>query len=150
MTWASTLPTVSTALVAALDGVLPAGTVRKGPRVGPGSAEAVTVRFQTEDTPTANGRFSAEGMGVAPSREQYTIGCAATVRKGAGDVDAATSRAFELLAAVGAALAADPTIGGAVLSARLGEWELSETQGAKTGATAVLLFDVDIDAFTAR
>ena len=68
---------------------------------------------------------------------------------GGADIAAARTRAYELVAAAGAAIARDRTLGGIALRAGIGAVQLSQRQTDK-GAQAAVVFGVDIDAFTGR
>lgn len=149
VSWASTAPAAKAALATLTATALPGVVIRIGPVVSddPG-LEAVAIGHQNNDLPTFDGGFAYEGMAATPSREQYQINNEITVRNGDADADAAEVRAFELLAAIGGVLAANPHLGVAgVMSAQLGEYQMPETQTAQ-GATATLQFAVVIDAFT--
>lgn len=155
MAWASSAPDAIAALVQCLQGApgLEGVKVYDGPVVdGSNPAEALTVAYNPEDGSAVEGQMSRDGLPVAPSLEQYTIQCSAAVTNGnnnAPAVQMVRSRAFALLAAVGAALAADPRLGGVVGMAQVGAWTLSHTQNG-SGVVAVLGFAVDIEAFTKR
>lgn len=152
MAWGSSTPAAIENLLAAIGAVKDAETgLRDGPRVvADGINEAITVGYVDDTDETAvTGSMEYEGLAVAPLRETYSIRCAASVRNGAKDITAARSRAYELLAAVGGALAADKTLGGVVLSARIGDMTLSQDQTSR-GADVVLAFNVDCDAYTTR
>lgn len=154
MAWASTQPAAIDALVAALRNTtrLDPQIVLDGPTVsGASMSEAVTVGWTGDETDTTavDGTLVQEGAAVEPSREQFTITCAASVVRGGGDITAARARAYELLSAVGAVLAADKTLGGVVMSARVGEVTLTQAQPTR-GAVAVVVFGVVCDAYTRR
>lgn len=148
MTWGSTAPTAIGRIVTALQTALPTVDVDNGPIVSDDPAlEGVSIGYQNADTPAVGGQFASEGYTSIPNREKYTVNCALTVRNGDSDNLAAQLRAFVLLGAVGAALAADHTLAELVLDAHVGEWELTQTQ-TNTGANARLLFGIDVDAYT--
>ncbi|UNZ20624.1 hypothetical protein [Streptomyces sp. 891-h] len=151
MAWGSTAPIALSALLATIqtaDGL--AGVdVRDGPTVVDKAAlEVVSVGYAGGDEELdIEAEVEPEGMAASPDRERYTIQCAAAVLNGAGDISAARSRVFELLAACGAAIARDRTLGGTVLQASVGSWSLRQTQDDR-GATAMATFGVAVDAFT--
>lgn len=149
MAWQSTLPTALDALVSMLRADL-GSIVWDGPEVRDAAAlEAVFVGHTGGDEGTAaSGAMSQPGLALQPDREQYAISCAASVLNGASDITAARNRAYELLAAVGAVLTANHTLGGVVMSAQLGEWSLEQQQIQELGAYASITFDVDVEAFT--
>lgn len=154
MAWTSTVPGVLDALVAAFQGAPELEGVRvfDGPVVTQAAPlEALCVGFSGDpDEPVAvQGQTQREGLAVARSREQYSVQCAASVLNGSGDISAARRRAYELYAAAGAALAADPTLARTVLSAQPGATTLAQDQ-TTDGAVATVAFAVDVDAFTVR
>jgi len=150
--WSSTAPAAIAGFIAQLtDSPDLAGvSVVDGPVVTNTAAlEVVTVGFQNEDQPAVvDGTDAREGLGIGRSHELYTINCKAEVLNGASDIVAARGRAYELLDAVGAALAADKTLGDAVMAAEIGPVALSQLQ-TKNGAVAMILFGVNCDAYTA-
>lgn len=153
MAWMSTLPAAMDGLVTAL-GAAPAladVTVQDGPIVTDNSKmEVIIIGFQSEENPViAEANYAVEGMVVDPNREQYTLHCKLRVLKGnAKLVREARVRAFELLGAIVAVLAADKTLGGAVMMAVADALNLSESQGQR-GLLAEIEFNIGIDAFTA-
>ena len=155
MSYASSVPAAITALVTAfrtspvlgLAGV----PVRDGPQlVSATDAEAIAVGYtgdQAEDVVT--GAASPEGLAVLPDRERYAILCAAEVIDPGSDLAAARARAYALHAACGAAIAADHTLGRAVLRASIGMGSLQQQQ-TPGGALARVVFPVNVEAFTGR
>lgn len=163
MPWASTVPGAIAGLVAALKAQVPEGVlVYDGPAVSESRAlEVIMVGFAGERTSwrgaypepaqsEVNVTATIDGqLAVTPVREQYTIQSLIAVLNGAKDVTAATARAYELLAAAGAALAADKKLGGAVALATLGNHSTTREQTAK-GAVVSVVFEVNCDAWTSR
>jgi len=150
MAWASTLPAVVAKLSDVLTPALDPTRLLVWSHVEASALmEAVTIAFQDENTPAvADGQFTSEGLVSNPDRESYAIHCRIAVRDGSNDLGAATTRAFALLGIVGAAHAADRSLGGLVLtSSSVGVWSLAATQDTQ-GALAELDFDIDIDAYT--
>jgi hypothetical protein len=150
MAFMSTVPAAINALVAVANGLGLVGTaVIDGPKVGnPNTQEALTIGFQDEQTETVvEVEYGSEGMAVAREREQYNVNCAAMVLRGSAKMPEARTRSYEILAAFGAGLLADHTLGGAVMSATIGSATLAEQQTPK-GAIATVKFTVQIDAFT--
>jgi len=150
MAWASTLPAVVTKLSDVLTPALDPTRLLVWSHVEASALmEAVTLAFQDENTPAvAEGDFTSEGFVSTPERESYAIHNRIAVRDGSGDMSAAVTRAFALLGIVGAAHAADRSLGGLVLTtSHVGVWSLAATQDTK-GALAELDFDFDIDAYT--
>jgi hypothetical protein len=156
MTYASSVPAAIAALVTAFRTSAALGLagvpVRDGPELVSGTdPEAVAVGYtgdQNEDVVT--GAASPEGLAVLPDRERYAVTCAAEVVDPGGDLPAARARVYELHAACGAAIAADHTLGGAVLRASLGIGSLQQQQVTTGGALARVVFPVNVDAFTSR
>lgn len=155
MSYTSSVPAAIAGLVAAFTASASLGgagvPVRKGPELSQASGlEAVAVAYtgdQNEDVVT--GTASPEGMAVLPDRERYAVMCAAEVIDPGADIGAALTRAYQLHAACGAAIAADHTLGKAILRASLGIGSL-QLQQTDTGARARLVFPVSCDAFTGR
>lgn len=150
MSWASTAPAAIDALVAALQASPDLARVglRDGPRVVmDGRQEVVSIGYVDSET-AVDGSLAAEGMDSEPSRESYSIHCAVWAQRGGGDISAARTRVYQMLADIGGILAADPTLGVPVLSARIGSVSLTQRQATGQGAVARIEFDVDIDAYT--
>lgn len=155
MAWSSSVPAAITGLVAAFTASPQIGVagvpVRDGPELVSGTdTEAVAVGYtgdQNEDVVT--GTASPEGMGTTPDRERYAVTCAIEVIDPGSDLAAARARAYQIHGACGAAIAADHTLGGAVLRASIGMGSLQQ-QMTTGGALARLVFPVNVDAFTAR
>jgi len=149
MAWASTMPSVVGVLSATLTAALTPTPVLVWQHTEAAAlTEAVTVAHQGEqDASVADGGFTSEGFVSNPDREAYSIRCVSAVRDGTGDAAAASTRAFTLLGAVGAALAADRHLGGLVLTARVGDWTLTVTPDTR-GVIAELFFNIEIDAYT--
>jgi hypothetical protein len=153
----STVPAAITGLVTAfrtstsLGLADPPVPVRKGPELTQASGlEAVAVAYTgdaNEDVVT--GTASPEGMAVLPDRERYAVMCVAEVIDPGSDIGAALTRAYQLHAACGTALAADHTLGKVVLRASLGIGSL-QLQQTSSGALARVVFPVNVDAFTSR
>jgi hypothetical protein len=101
-----------------------------------------------EDGSDAEAVLGTEGMG-SEDREQFTIRCAVAAAGGSTDLPAIRRRAYELLQAAGAAIAANRTLNGAVMRAVIGSHSLQQDQTDK-GAQAVIVFTVDCDAYTGR
>lgn len=153
MGWASSAPAAMSTLVTLWSGwpALSGTPVYDGPEVnGASSPTALTVGYTDEMTPNAvEATEDLDSLATAPSRETYTIQCAAWVLNGAGNVATAREAAFALLSAAGAALAADSRLGGAVMMARVGSWTLQQSQ-TERGAAVQLIFGVSVDAYSGR
>jgi hypothetical protein len=151
----SSVPAAIAALVTAFKGSVSLGLagvpVRDGPELTQASGlEAVAVGYTgNQDEDVVTGTASPEGLGGLPDRERYAVMCAVEVIDPGGDIAPARARAYELHAACGAAIAADHTLGQAVLRASVGMGSLQQQQ-TDTGPKARLVFPVNIDAFTAR
>jgi hypothetical protein len=154
MTYASSVPAVLPALVAAFKGWPSLGVagvpVRYGPELTQASgSEAVAVGYTGDQNENVvSGTASPEGMAVLPERERYAVMCAVEVTDPAADIPAAVARAYALHAACGAAIAADHTLGRAVLMASVGIGSLRMQQA--NGALARVVFPVNVDAYTSR
>lgn len=146
---ASTIPAALSNLLAALQAAgLPAVD---GPEVGVDSdTETVAVGYTDaeDDTTAVDAATAIEGGTVTPLREQYTIRCAVMTYDGDPDqLPALRVRAYGLLDQVAAVLAADTTLGGAVMLSWISGHTLLQEQGSG-GATAVIRFGVECDANT--
>lgn len=150
--WMSSVPGAYDALAGvlsdalALEGV----TVLDGPVVTDQALmEAVIVGYEDSETSAVVEASNApEGLGRARDRETYSITCAVEVLLGSSvDMPTARRRAYALLGLVGAVLAQNPRLGGAVMMASLGTHTLSQMQGGQ-GALAQIVFGVEVDAFT--
>ena len=155
MAYYSSVPAVIAAIVTAFRTSAALGLagvpVRDGPQlVSATDQEAVAVGYtgdQNEDVVT--GAASPEGLAVLPDRERYAVMCAAEVLDVGSDITAARTRAYQLHAACGAAIAVDHTLGKVVLRASLGIGSLQQQQTGG-GALARVVFPVNIDAYTSR
>jgi hypothetical protein len=155
VTYHSSVPGVIGALVAAFrtsTGLGLAGVpVRDGPALTdtPG-VEAVAVGYAGDQAEAiVTGTASPEGLGVLPDRERYAVTCCIEVIDGDGDIAAARTRAYQLHAACGAAIAVDHTLGKTVLRASIGIGSLQQKQ-TSGGAMARVRFPVNVDAYTTR
>jgi hypothetical protein len=155
VTYYSSVPAAITALLTAFRTSTALGlagvTVYDGPVItGAGGTEAVAVGYtgdQNQDVVT--GTAAPEGMASGPDRERYAVTCAAEVIDPGGDLAAARTRAYQLHAACGQAIAVDRTLGGKVLQASTGIGSLQQQQTAG-GARARVAFPVNCDAYTTR
>lgn len=153
MAWTSRLPAAMDALgvtFAEWPGLGGGGvTVRDGPSTSQATVkEVVSVGFTGgEDESDAESTLLTEGLGGDVDREQFTIRCAAAVLRGSDDVSGARKRAYELLVEAGAAIAANRTLGGAVMRAMISSHSLTMDL-ATNGAQAMVVFEVSCDAYT--
>lgn len=153
MPWSSSVPDAVDALVEAFKAApeLESVTVWDGPEVSKAVAqEMLSVAFTGDEGDSdVEATSSPEGLGGQRDRETFTVRCAAAVLKGATDMPAARRRAYELYAAAGAVLARDPSLGRIVMRARLGSHSFKQLQTDR-GAQAMLIFGIEVDAFTRR
>lgn len=157
MAWQSSVPGVIDALVVVLaramtqDADLAGVVVRDGPQPGQESAgQVLAVGWSggTSDT-DAVAQLAPEGLSLTPDREQTVVRCAAAVLDGTGDMGAARRLAYRMLATGGAAIDADHTLGSLVLRAMVGAHSLTQQQTG-SGAQAIVVFEVAVDAYTGR
>jgi len=157
VTYSSSVPAAIAGLVAAFRGSTALGLaavpvpVRDGPALTDAAGlEAVAVGYSgDQNTDAAAGTANPEGMSGMQDRERYTVTCAAEVIDPGADIAAARTRVYQLHAACGAAIAADRTLGRAVLRAVPGPWTLRQQQ-TPNGALARIVFGVTVDAYTTR
>ena len=155
MTYSSTVPAALAGLVAAFRNSITLGLagvpVRDGPQLTDAAGlEAVAVGYSgDQNTDAAAGSATPEGLSGGRDRERYTVTCAAEVLDPGADIAAARTRVYQLHAACGAAIAADRTLGRAVLGAVPGPWTLRQQQ-TPNGALARIVFGVTVDAYTTR
>jgi hypothetical protein len=153
MGWASTVPTAIDGLVQVftlapeLDGVQvmdgPAIVSQAQPRVLAVGWTAVPgeTAVETQNAP--------EGLAGNPDFEQFLIRCTAAVIGGATDVKAVRDAAYGILSSAGAVIAQDRRLGGAVMRATMGSHSLMQEQTDR-GAQALLVFEIDCEAYTRR
>lgn len=153
MAWESRVPDVVDALVDAFKVAeeFTDVTVWDGPELsGTVVLEMLSVAFTGDDNDSdVQSTSVAEGLGGGIDRETFTVRCSAAVLKGNSNMRAARRRAYELCSAAGAVLARDPSLGRLVLRARLGQHTFKQMQTDR-GAQALVVFGIDIDAYTAR
>jgi hypothetical protein len=150
--WSSQVPAAITALLAAFRAApaLASVDVRDGPQVTASAAlETVLVGWngQPSDQVAADAAVSPEVFGDADDRETFAIRCAALVLNGQNDLAAARTRAYQLLAACGAAIRADRRLGGTVGDSHISTHSLRQTQ-TPDGTVAAVTFGVACDTFT--
>jgi hypothetical protein len=153
--YASTVPAAISALLAAFTAApgLAGTEVRDGPEPPDTSAvEAVYVGWDGDGTHASDAwtaQETPEGLSGQADRESYAVHCCVMVLNGDGDLAAARARALALRAAAGAAVKADQRLGGAVMRATFGAGAGRQVPTVN-GMKVTVLFDVDVDAFTAR
>lgn len=147
MAWGSTVPACMDGLVAAFTPLLDAGSVIKGPVVS-GSSRTKAIIVGDSDHGSAVDVLVRDGdVGLRAQHEAYVVNCCIKVATGSTNLDLAIGDAFTLLNGVGAALAADQSLGRAVMRAALGEWHLDLGQ-VPTGGSVDIPFAVRVEAFT--
>jgi hypothetical protein len=147
----STVPAVLEALVSTAAAALPGVAVFDGQPDRDIPDECVVIGFTgngleaaVEDTRTV------EEITRARDRERYEVFNLATSWLGEEtDMVAVRLRAFALVDAIAARIAADHTLGGACGKCRVSVVGLSQMQTGQ-GAVATILFTVAVDAFTGR
>jgi len=153
VTYSSSVPAAIAALVAAFTAApaLAATQVRDGWQLTALEAvEGVAVGYTpSQNQNVVTGTSTPEGLGTGPDRERYAVMCTAEVIDPDGDIGAARTRAYQLHAACGAAIAVDHTLGGKVLRAVPGMGSLTQQQTTR-GALARIVFPVTCDAYTTR
>ncbi|MGW0579632.1 hypothetical protein ACWD25_27535 [Streptomyces sp. NPDC002920] len=153
MPWSSRVPDVIEDLVAAFKAAeeFTGVTVWDGPEVSKANPlEMLTVAFTGDDSDSdVESTSLPEGLASSPDRQTFTVRCAAAVLKGATEMPVARRRAYELYDGVGAVLARNPNLGGTVLRARLGSHSFKGMQTGN-GAQALVVFGIDVDAYTGR
>jgi hypothetical protein len=150
--WSSQVPDAMAALLAAFRAApaLSGTDVRDGPVVtGSPATEAVLVGWygQPGDTLAADASVNPEVFGDADDRELFAIRCAALALNGDGDMTAARTSAYALLAACGAVVRADRSLAGTVSDSHIGTHALRQEQ-RPDGAVATVTFTVACDTFT--
>lgn len=124
--------------------------VRDGPMVTDEAVQEVLLVGWTgiEGETAADSTMTPEGLSD-PNRELCSIRCSAVVIDGGTDTAGPRRRAYQLVAAAGAAIASDPTLGRLAMRALITSVSLVPTQTTQ-GAQAVVNFTVDCDCFNAR
>lgn len=147
MAFASKYPAVKAALISLWTAAVSVPIIN-GPTIGVGQDGVVTVGYQDENNPVvADAVMLRDIYGGIPNREQFTINCAVGVNYGSTDTATAEAAVFALWAALGAALVANMTLNGAVLTAGVDRYQIWESQAAD-GITVIIKFSVAIDAYT--
>lgn len=150
--WVSSVPEAIDALVATLKAFpgLADVEVDDGPAVtSSGRMEAIVVGFEDEagEIPAVESQTDLAGPVMNPAKETFTLGVLIEVVN--NQLPRARTRVYQLLANVISALAADKTLGGAVMSARVSSHVLRQ-QAGKGGKRARLAVTVDCDGWTRR
>lgn len=143
----STVPGVLDALVALWGQALPDVQVADGEPVAVADDVIVVAFTGVPDEPAVTSTRTREQLAAQPDRESYDVTCLASSWSGVTEFKPVRDRAYELLGSAAAALAADPTLGGRVMQARLSTEDLIQSQTDK-GAVVTVRFNVHVDAFT--
>lgn len=145
----STVPACLSALVAAARRALPGVQVVDGQPSDDIDDDLLMVGFTGEPGEAAVTSTRAQQQGTpAPDRESYDVTCLAASWHGHHDDPVGVRvRAYELVNALAAELAADTTLGGTVGRSRISTDSFAQAQ-TERGATAVVRFVVHVEAFT--
>jgi hypothetical protein len=144
----STVPACLDALVNAVRVALPGVQIIDGQPTTQVEGDVVCIGFTGQPGEAAvTSTLTREVYARSPDREQYDIACLASSWRGDVDPKVVRDRAFELLDAVAGVLAADQTLSGAVLRARLSAEAIAPEQTSE-GAVCTVGFTVHADAFT--
>ncbi len=149
----TTVPGVIDALLAALHGHpdLAGVTVMDGPPVRTLDYEDVIIvgfRGMPGEPGVTADRAEAD-LGGRTDRETYILWSMLSTTSGDTDLGPLRARAVALLGAFGAAVRADPTLGGTVARARIGETTLEQVQ-TQAGAEVNVEVGVAVDAWVRR
>ncbi len=149
----STIPACLDALVALARAALPDARVSDGQPFEL-ALDMICIAFTgVRLEPSVYSTLTQEQMATDPSRESYDVVSLASSLRGdvteTGDVPAkpVRDRVFELVGAIAARLALDPTLGEVVMRARLSVVDFVQMQ-TDEGAAATLRFTVHVDAYT--
>jgi hypothetical protein len=149
----STIPAVIDALVQNLTVVLTPCEVQvvDGQPVGDLSPDIVCVGFSSiPGEPVVENTLTPAVMARTPDLEAYDITCLASSWKGAQTVaKVVRDRAFELVGAVSAELARDPTLGRVAMRSWLSAEHVAPEQTTE-GATCTVRFVIHVEAFARR
>lgn len=157
MPWSSSIPAAVDALYAAVRDTfaasddLKAVKVLDGPAIGGGhQKQAVIIGYSPEeDGEAVESSAELEGLALNPQREHFTINCAVELLAGSGTVSAARRRAYDIVAAVGQVISADPKLGGTVMRAYIAAAPLRYDPDPQ-GLLVTVPFAVACDAYTGR
>jgi hypothetical protein len=144
----STVGPVLDALVALARTALPATQVFDGPPTEVIQGEVIMIGWGGPDQPGVTSTRTRQQYATSPDTESYDLSCLLCCWLGAdNNLKAARDGALALLDALGAALAADPLLGGLVKRARISADTYLPEQ-TTDGAAATLLATVHVDANT--
>jgi hypothetical protein len=151
----STAPACIDALVTLMRAVLPQegdDAVRVfdgGPvRESEVTDDVVCIGYSPEDDSVVTDTRTVEQMESSPDTERYDItGLASSWQGGKIDAKTVRDRAYGLVDMLAAQLAADQTLGGVVMRARVSSTSLGQSQTSK-GATATVTYTISVLAST--
>ncbi|GGV34200.1 hypothetical protein GCM10010182_67600 [Actinomadura cremea] len=143
----STVPAVLDALVARWTEALPEVQVADGQPVVTENDLIAVGLHDVPGEPAVNSTRTIEQLAAQPDRESYDVSCIASSFTGAVEFKPIRDRVYELVNAAAGALAADQTLGGLVMVARLTSDDLIQEQ-TEQGAVATVRFTVHVEAFT--
>lgn len=144
----STIPDVLDALVALARRVLPDAQVFDGPPTEEASGDLIMIGFAfPQGSPAVTDTRTRQQYATSPDTESYDVANLICAWPGADtDLKNARDRAFAMVDALGAGLAASSLLGGLVKRARVSADVYIPEQ--VTGAAATVLVTVHIDANT--
>jgi hypothetical protein len=143
----STIGPVLDALVALARTALPEVQVFDGPPTELMAGELIMVGWGGPDQPGVTSTRSRQQYATSPDTESYDVACLVCCWLGDPDLKAARDGALALLDALGAALAANPRLGGLVKRCRISA-ETYVPEQTTDGAAATLLVTFHVDANT--
>lgn len=139
------VPGAIDALVGVLTRELRPAKVIDGPATYGVTGDAVWVGL-TPDDPTLDAPHDVAGLGKA--RESFEIRCLARSWSGSADVASQRRKAYALVNRVKAALLADKTLGGAVITARYAGSLYTPYYDAQSRLVADVIFRVAVTAYS--
>jgi hypothetical protein len=143
----STIGPVLDALVALARTALPQVQVFDGPPTEEMRGELVMIGWGGPDQPGVTSTRSRQQYATAPDTESYDVACLLCCWLGESDLKAARDGVMALLDALGAALAANPRLGGLVKRCRISaETYVPEQTTDGAAATLLVTFHVDADS----
>lgn len=144
----STAPAVIDALVALAAGTPSGVQALDGPATQDLQEDVVIIGWSgVQGEPILFNTLTQAQLAAEPDRESYDVLSAISCWRGITDFKTVRDRAYELLGELRAGLADDPSLGGAVMEARISAADLTQDQ-TEAGALAELRFTVHVDAYT--
>lgn len=141
----SSVPAAIDALVATLERELRPVRIIDGPATSGVQGDAIWVGITPDDPSTDAPDFVA---GLGKTREAFEIRCLARSWSGSADVAAQRRRAYDLVRRVREVLRADPTLGGAVMLARVAGTLYAPYFDADGRLVVDVIFRVAVTAFS--